>query len=815
MIVADLVQDLRYGVRSLLRRPAFAVLAVLILGLGIGANSAIFTLANRMFVSAPPSVDSPSALIRVSRSWAPGQGGSVAYPDYEWYREGSRTLAGLMAYNPGGIAVTAAHGSGSSAARVWLVSDNYFAVLGLKPAAGRFFVAEENETPGTHPVAVISHGYWERVLGGDPSAVGGDVVLNGTRFTVIGIAPRSFRGLGPAETTPDFWLPIMMKPAVEPAGDDAWYRRLTDSHENWLVVVGRLGPGVGVEAARAELVGLHERLKEQFPSEPQDYTVHVTSQYRYYPGTGRSLADMTSMLLVVVGVVLLIASANVAVLLLSRAAVRSREMGVRSALGAGRGRVFRQMVTESLVLALAGGALGLLLSVWGARVAAGLLPFELAETGPDMRVVAFTAGVSVLAALLVGTAPAFQATRADVVSLIRERGRRGARSRLQDGLVVLQVGLSLVLVAGAVLFTRSLMAARTRDVGFDTAGLLLVSVNVRNHGYDTERAHAFLRAAHDRVTGLPGVVRATSSRIVPFQGDWTTDLKPPAGAAVTGEVVTVGLNAVMPDYFETMGIALAGGRGFAASDDLGSDLVVVVNQHLADTFWPGREAVGQLLHVRGEDGPPYRVVGVARNATYYRLGEEPQFQAYGSALQTPRMEITFMMRTAGDPLALARPAQDALHGLDPDLAFSDVGTMEAVFAEEIGRFRIAARLVGLFGVLALVLASVGLYAAVSYRVARRTREIGICMALGATRRRVARSVVGRGLGLAAAGVVLGLAGSFALARLVSGFIFGVAPRDPVTFLVAPLVLLAVAAFAAFVPARRAMAVDPMGAIRAD
>jgi predicted permease len=271
----------------------------------------------------------------------------------------------------------------------------------------------------------------------------------------------------------------------------------------------------------------------------------------------------------------------------------------------------------------------------------------------------------------------------------------------------------------------------------------------------------------------------------------------------------------MPDYFETMGIALAGGRGFAASDDLGSDLVVVVNQHLADTFWPGRDAVGQLLHVRGEDGPPYRVVGVARNATYYRLGEEPQFQAYGSALQTPRMEITFMMRTGGDPLALARPAQDALHGLDPDLAFSDVGTMEAVFDEEIGRFRIAARLVGLFGVLALVLASAGLYAAVSYRVARRTREIGISMALGATRRRVARTVVGRGLGLAAAGVALGLAGSFALARLVSGFVFGVAPRDPVTFLVAPLVLLAVAAFAAFVPARRAMAVDPMGAIRAD
>lgn len=816
-MLRDFGQDLRFATRSLWRRPGFTALAVVILGLGIGANSAIFSLANRMFLTSPASVVAPERLIRVSRSWAPGQGGSMSYPNYEWQREHATTLAGLMAYNPSNLAVTAGVDGGTTAGRVWLVTDNYFSVLGVEPAAGRFFLPEENETPGTHAVVVLSFAFWDRVLGRDPGAVGSDVVLNGTRFTVVGIAPRSFRGLGPAEVTPDFYLPIMMRPAVMPATDDAWYRRLPDSRYNWLVVVGRLRPGIGVEAARSEMVGLHADLKRQFPGESQDETVLVTSQYRYYPGTGRSLADMTAMLLAVVAVVLLIAGANVAVLLLSRATSRSREMGVRSALGAGRGRVLRQMLTESLVLALAGGALGLLLSLWGARMAARLLPFEVADTSPDPRVLAFTIGVSVLAALLAGAAPALQAARADVFSLIQLRGRRGPRSRVQDALVVVQVALSLVLVAGAVLFTRSLVAARTRDVGFDTKNVLLVSVNVRNHGYDTDRMHAFLRTAYDRVAALPGAERASTTRMVPFQGDWTTDMQPPAGAAGNAgeDGVVIGLNVVMPDYFEAMGVRLESGRGIEESDDERGDNVAVVNRYLADAFWPGRDPVGQLLYLRGEDEPPYRVVGVAGDATYYRLGENPQYQVYGSALQSTNPDITFVVKTAGDPLALARPVQDALHAIDPNLAFSSVRTLQNVFDEEIGRFRIAAQLVGLFGILALVLASAGLYAAISYLVSRRTREIGIQLALGATRRRIAYRVLRRGIGLALTGAALGMAGSLALTRLVGGFVFGVAPRDPVTFVVAPLLLLSVAALATLVPARRAMAVDPMTSIRAD
>jgi predicted permease len=388
---------------------------------------------------------------------------------------------------------------------------------------------------------------------------------------------------------------------------------------------------------------------------------------------------------------------------------------------------------------------------------------------------------------------------------------------VQDALVVVQVALTLVLVAGAVLFTRSLMAARTRDVGFDTKNVLLVSVNVRNHGYDTDRMRAFLRTASDRVAAVPGVERASTTRMVPFQGDWTTELQPPAGAAVNAgaDAVVVGLNVVLPGYFEAMGVRLENGRGIDASDDDRADPVAVVNRHLADAFWPGKDPVGQLLYLRGEDQPPYRVVGVAHDATYYRLGEDPQYQVYGSALQSTSPDITFVLKTVGDPLVLARPVQAALHAIDPDLAFSEVRTLQHVFDEEIGRFRIAAQLVSLFGILALVLASAGLYAAISYLVTRRTREIGIRMALGATRRRVARGVLRRGLGLASIGAVLGLAGSLALAQAVRGFVFGVEPRDPVTFLVAPLLLLAVAVLATLVPARRAMAVDPMNSIRAD
>jgi predicted permease len=817
-LAGDFARDVRFGVRGLLRQPGFAALAVLILGLGIGANSTIFSLANRMFVSAPPSVLSPGELVRVSRSWAPGQGGSMSYPDYEWHRQAASTLSGLMAYWPAGVAVTAGAGGTSAPARAWLVSDNYFEVLGLEPAAGRFFAPEENATPLTHPVAVISYGFWERVLGRSPAAPGSDVVLNGTSFRIIGVAPRPFRGLSPAEDPPDVFLPIMMLPAVQPQNDEAWYRRLPHARTNWLVVVGRLRPGAGIGAVRAELAAAHEALKREYPSEPQDVSVLVTAQYRYAPGVGRSLADLTALLLLAVAAVLAIASANVAVLLLSRATVRSREMGVRSALGAGRGRVFRQLLTEILVLALAGGTAGLLLSMWSARVAAGLLPFRLAETGPDGLVVAVTTGLAVLVAVLAGVAPALETARSDVFSLIQARGRRGARSRLRDGLVVLQVALSLVLVAGAVLFTRSLQAARTRDVGFDARSVLLLSVNLRSHGYDRERAHAFLRAATERLAGLPGAIHVTSTRMVPFQGDWTTTIQPPAGALVSAgeDGVVVGLNAVMPGYFETMGIPQLTGRGIELSDDADRERVVVVNRHLAESFWPGQDAVGQPLHLDGQEEPPYRVVGVAGDATYYRLGEEPQLQAYGAMLQMDRpVEQTFALRTAGDPLALARPAQDALHALDPDLAFYDVRSLESVFAEEIGRFRIAARLVGLFAALALALACAGLYAAISFVVTRRTREIGVRMALGATRPQVARAIVARGLLLAAIGIAIGVAGGLALTRLLGGFLFGVSPRDPLTFLVAPLVLFATAAVAAFLPARRAMAVDPLGAIRAD
>ncbi len=812
-VARGVIDDLRFGVRALVRRPGFALMTVLVLGLGIGANVTIFSLASRLFLASPPAVEAPDRLVRVFRSSAPGQGGSVSYPDYLDYREGATQLSGLMAYSSSGAVVKAHSGEAAVEARVWPVTDNYFAVLGVDPALGRFFTPEENTTPGTHAVAVVSYGYWVRALGGDAGVLGSTVRLNGTPFTVVGVTPAAFRGLGPAETLPDLFIPVMMRDAIQPASRPAWRERIPEFRENWLVVVGRLAPAASLESARAELVAIADRIATLHPRHNEGESVLVSAQFRYYPSTGRVLSGITRVLLTVVLLVLAIASANAAILLLSRTTSRGRELGIRAAIGSGRSRVVRLLLAESLLLALAGGVVGLLLSVWGTSLGGALLPVPITNAPIDGRVLAFALLVSVFTAIVVGTAPALRAARTDVADLIRGHvaGRAG---RVQSGLVILQVALSLLLVAGAALFARSLTAARERDVGFSTERALLVEVNLRNHGYDAERGRAFVRGALEQLSALPGIERATTLRQVPFQGDWTTTLEPWPGATFE-QPLEISLDAVSPDFFAALDMPIVRGRPLDARDRDGTAPVVVVNEALAAAFFGAGDAVGGSFPLDGEGGLEFTVVGVTRNATYHRLGESGVMRAYLALDQFFQPWVTFLIRSAGPPLAHVDAVRAALHDLDPDVAIAEVTTLSAVFDGEIARFRVTARLTGLFGVLALVLAAAGLYGVLSFVVLHRVREIGVCVALGATRRRIAGDVLRRGLGLTLAGIAIGMVAAFALARLVRSLLFETAPRDPVSFALAPAILLVVALLAMLVPVRRATAIDPMRAIRAD
>jgi putative ABC transport system permease protein len=816
-MVGDLVQDVRFGARALRRRPGFTLLTVAILAVGIGAVTSIVTIANALFFAPPPGVTESDRLVRVFRSWAAGEGGSLGYADFLDYRAGARSLSGLAAAAGSVTPATAGLGEALVRVDVRLVSDGWFEVLGVEPGHGRFFRPDENATPGTHPVAVVSWGFWQEQLGGARDAVGGDVVLNGSRFTVVGVTPRGFRGLSPADAQADVYIPILMRNAISPEYDTAWRERLPDSFERWLTVIGRLRPGARIETVQAELETVSARIKATHPTEPQDETVLVTDRYRWGTSTARSLGDLTRLLMAAVGVMLVVAASNVAILMLARASAREREMGVRAALGAGRGRLARTFLTESALVAVAGGAVGVTLSLWLTRVTAALLPVRLDPVpAPDARVLLAALAISVGTALIVGMVPAVRGTRGDVFGTIVGRGRTTPGGRLRDVLVVAQIALSLVLVTGAALFARSLLAARSLDLGFDPANVLSVQVNLRNHGYDLERGLLFLDEALARINALPGVENVTTSRQLPFRGQWTSRLDAPAGVTLPPDapyIDAVGRNTVSENYFETMRIPIVAGRPIDATDRATSEPVAVVNETFARTVFEGASALGRTIPLR--DGQPFTIVGIAQDATYYELGEATHLQVYSASRQFVQPNIVFLVRTSVPPTDLAKPVQDALHAIDANLAFQSVGALQDVADEQVAPLRASAHVVGLSGLIALLLACAGLYGVMAYRIAERTREIGVRMALGATRQGIARRVLGSGMRLAASGVVLGVLGALALGQLVAGLLFGVQPRDTLSLVAAPVILLGVAAVAMIVPVRRAMGIDPVRAMRVD
>lgn len=814
--LTGLLQDLRFGARSLRARPAFAATAVLVLALGIGAPTTVFTLVDTLFFERPQHVEEPHRLLRVFRSWAPGEGGgALQHADYVHYRENATTLAGLAAYGGGGVASFRVGSGEPGQLQLQHVSDNYFDVLGVPLARGRAFLDSENEVPGRDPVAVVSHGFWARVLGGDPDVVGRDLVLNGIAFTVIGVAPEGFRGISPVEAAPDAWVPLAMFGALSriDEADTAWWEIHPNFRSRWLDVVGRMAEGVSFASAEANLQAVAGTLEDPH-RDPQE-SILVSRQFLYRPAQEDTLAGLSRVLLAVVGLVLLIAAANVAVLLLSRATTRYRELGIRTAMGAGRGRIVRQLVTESVLLGVVGGALGIAMAFLLSDAAGSFLPLPVRTTFvPDATVLATAAALTLLTSVTVGLAPALHSVRLDPGDMMGDRSRAPGSRSSQGALVVSQVALSLVLVTGAFLFARSFHAASSEDLGFDDESVLLTRVDLQRLGYDEARGRVFIRDALDRLATLPSVRAVSTTNRVPFRGDWSTEFPAPEGATPNApdNTVLVGLNAVGPDYFDVMGIDIVAGRGIGPQDAPGTSPVIVVNQTLAELLWPDGDPVGRTFPELEE---AYTVVGVARDATYYELGEEPWTQAYLSVLQRYEPVVNFLVEAEGDVIALVEPVQSVLRELDPELAFGVTTTLESVVDEELARYEVSAVLVSLFGAIALALAAAGLYGVVSFTVSRRTRDIGVRMALGADRRVVARQIVASGLRLAGAGIVLGVAGALVLGRFTEALLYDVQPSDPLPFAASCAALLAVTTLACLLPARRATRVDPVEAIRAE
>ncbi len=813
-------QDIRYGARTLLKSPGFTIVAVLSLALGIGANTAIFSLVDAVLLRPLPVADA-SSLLAVSTTDQRNPGNlPLSHLNFKDLRAQNSAFSGMAAFTF--AQVNYSSGKESEQIPVQVVTANYFSLLGTQPARGRGFLPGEEET--ATPVAVISTGFWERSLGSDANIVGKTLTLNRTPFTIVGIAPRNFSGtlLGGA---PSLWVPVSMHRVVQPGFD--WY----DTRRGlFLFAIGRLKPGVTAEQARSNLRTIFANLEQAFPvdNKGRSATAVPLLDARLNPnGQGPNLVlTLSTILMVIVAIVLLIACANIANLLLARASKRRREVAIRLALGAKRIRLIRQLLTESLLLSLAGGAAGLLLAYWclSALVAARLpLPFPIDDSlSLDPRVLAFTAMLAIATGVLFGLAPAMQATKADVIPVLKNElvpsaaGTRGlaAYFTMRQMLVVAQVAASLVALVAAGLFLRDLRHQQHIDPGFETRGVLVMNFNLGREGYTPERGQVFFDQITERVAALPGVKAAAIAENPPLAGGFLRSVFPEGADTTTKDRVLVQVNTVGLGYFQTIGISIVHGRDFTRADTAKSPKVVVVNQTMAQQFWKTDEPLGKRFKFFG-DQDYTTVIGVARDSKYNAVGEDAQPFIYQALAQNYPPAAALHVRASGDASALTAPVRNEVRRLDPTLSLFDVRTLEEQVSQALQPQQMNVMLLTVFGVLALLLASIGLYGVASYSVAQRTREIGVRMALGAQPSSVLRLVLGHGLILVAVGLALGLVFAYTMAGFAKALVVGVNPHDPATYLVTAGVLGTVALLASYIPARRATRIDPLIALRTD
>lgn len=809
-----LLQDLRYALRSLQKTPGFTAAVVLTLGLGIGANTAIFTMVNALLLRDLPHVTRSDELLLIGRTVNNEGFDTFSYPDYVDLRDQSKAFRGIAAMSTAPVHVT---GTGATErARGALVSANYFAVLGTSPAHGRFFGADEDKPSNPVQVVVLGAGLWQRAFGGRADIVGKTIRLDNRPFEVIGVAPAGFQGITRGDQL-DVFLPLAVQPVAMPEfGSFINLRQAV-----WLQLFGRLRPGASLAQAQTELRAFGQQLVAAFPNDRKDWSVAAAPTSGFDPITRARVVDFLRLLQGAVLLVLAIACANVANLLLVRSAARRKELAIRASLGAGRGRILRQLLTESVVLAALGGLCGLLLAYWGSDLLRALPVLRFSgeiDLTPDRRVLLFTFAISLVAGVLFGLVPALHAARSDLAGELRqgaEVGRpRGAR--LRGALVVTQVAVSLVLLVAAGLFVRTLRNAYAVDPGFAT-DVLTARLDLSLQGYDSSRGRRFYDQLLRDLRAIPGVRPGGASYALnlPFGGGFDTRIDA-QGALIDAEHRghRTDRNSVSPDYFTTMDIPIIRGRGFSAQDVGTAPPIAVINEAIAERLWPGQEALGKRF-VRTWGGPPLEVIGVARDAKYRNLFEERRLTFYQPLAQDYSAALTIHLRPTGDATMLAGPLERAVHALDPDLPVYRIQRLDERLAASLSQQRSAATLVGGFGALALLLAAIGLYGAVAYSASQRTREFGIRIALGAQRPDVLRQVMREGIVLAIIGLSVGLVGAAALTRLLRSQLFGVTPTDPLSFAVVSLLLLVVAVTASLVPARRATRVDPMVALRSE
>jgi putative ABC transport system permease protein len=798
--MTTLKQDLRYGVRMLLKNPGFAIVAVIALALGIGANAAIFSVVNTVLLRSLP-YDDPDRLMVLRENKLP------QFPEFsvspgnflDWQKENT-TFEKLAAIN--GTAYNLVGDAEPERLRGARVSAGLFEMLGVNPALGRTFLDEEDQ-PGHDNVAILSSSLWKRRFGSDPNVVGQAIALSATSYTVIGVMPPAFQF--PDRET-DVWTPI------------AFNARQAQQHgSHYISVIGRLKPGVTQEQAATEMDAVAGRLAEQYPDTNTGWRVNVL------PMQESEVRDIKSALLVLLGavaLVLLIACANVANLLLARATARQKEIAIRTALGASRRRITQQLLTESILLALAGGGVGLLLAVWGIGSLLKLAPQELPRVKDvtlDVRVLGFTLIVTLLTGVIFGLVPALQASRPNLNETLKEggRGTTGGHHRVRGALVITEVALALLLLVGAGLLIRSFYRLQQVTPGFNSKNALAVTVSLPGKKYpQDDQQSGFFAQLLDKVATLPGVVAVGATQSLPIQGDYVLGFniqgRPPNGP---GQEPNTNYYAVSPDYFKAMGIPLLRGRVFTEQDKKDSPRVAVINEELAKKFFPDEDPIGKRINVTNGPERFREIVGIVGDVKQYGLAQPTTMQTYEPYLQTPFSGMTLVVRADGNPAALSGAIRSEVLAIDKEQPVSRIRPLEQVVSESVAKQRFLMLLLGIFASVALVLAAVGLYGVMSYSVNQRTHEIGIRAALGAQRKDVLKLVVGQGMALALTGAAIGLAASFALTRLMASLLFGVSATDPLTFAGIALLLTIVALLACYLPARRAMKVDPMIALR--
>lgn len=813
----NLLKDLRYAYRSLVKRPGFTIVAILTLALGIGINTTVFSLANSVFLRQLP-VTAPQDLVWIFSD----RDNPTSYPEYLEYQQQTELFAGVMAYEWVGLNL----GSNGQAERVegTLVSGNYFDVLGVKAALGRTFLPDEDKTPGASPVAVISHNLWQRRFNSDATVVGKPVVLNGVQFTIVGVAPPDF--VGAEEAFPrQIWIPLMMRASVRP-GPAGAPNTLNDRNMRNLDVMARLQHGVNLRQAQAGMNVVAGRLAQNYPESNRNFQIAV-----YTAGNGRPffralLKPVTQILLAVVGLVLLITCANVANLLLARAAHRRKEVAIRLALGATRTRLIRQLLTESILLAVVGGLAGLILNLWLVNLLTALkpavpLPVNV-EFHTDWRVLSFTLLLSVLAGIIFGLVPALQASKHDLVPALKDHSQQPRDRRrmfsLRNALVIGQVSLSIVVLIGAGLFLRSLNHARVINPGFAAEHILTLSFNTAAQKYDATKAQQFYQQLSNRVQALPGVQSVSLAQSAPLSYFYSPAMaapvfveghEPPQGE----NPPFAGNNTIGPDFFRTLGVPLVSGREFTDRDREGAPLVAIVNESLVRELFPNTNPIGQRLHVMLRQPSSWEIIGVVKDSKYRSLGEDSTPYIFLPYLQNPQPAMALHVRTSGNPGELAAAVRREVQALDPNLPAFNVMSLADNIDISLFPARFGAVLVGVFGFLALLIASIGIYGVMSYGVSERTHEMGIRMALGARGRDVLRLVISQGMWLALIGVAIGAGLALAVTRVVKSYLYDVSVTDPVTFIGIALLLLGVALLACYVPARRATKVDPLEALR--